>query len=204
MTPRLIAVDDVRAAAADMHFSQTRAVLDATAGSRDDYMGDHAASCRRCTGSTLAATAADRRALAKIHAAVDRANAVDTRMFGLVAAGRKAQAVAVMNDRADAASDGIVEALSTYQASLRAERGPSRRAGRLDVAPRPGGRSCSSPLAATVTAAALATMLIRRDQPPHPPDAGGGRGHRRGRRRAGRRHRRARTRSARPRARSSA
>ena len=34
VTPRLIAVDDVRAAAADMHFSQTRAVLDGTTASR--------------------------------------------------------------------------------------------------------------------------------------------------------------------------
>src|SRR6476646_6224080 len=43
VTPRLLAVDDVRAAASDMHFSQTRAVLDGTKASHRDYLGDRAA-----------------------------------------------------------------------------------------------------------------------------------------------------------------
>jgi CHASE3 domain sensor protein len=43
VTPRLIAVDDVRAAAGDMHFSQTRAVLDGSKSARGDFQADHAA-----------------------------------------------------------------------------------------------------------------------------------------------------------------
>jgi methyl-accepting chemotaxis protein len=162
VTPRLIAVDDLRAAAADMHFSQTRAVLDATSSSRSDYMGDHAtfmAALHRL--DALAATAADRRALARIHTAVSRADAIDTRMFGLLAAGHRAQAAAMMNDHADAASDGIVAALSTYQASLRALEG--------HLAAEAGSTSTEAQwavvlfaLAATATAATLATVLTRR------------------------------------------
>src|SRR5690242_10761080 len=42
VTPRLIAVDDLASAAGDMHFSQTRAVLDGSASARDDFQADHA------------------------------------------------------------------------------------------------------------------------------------------------------------------
>ena len=121
VTPRLIAVDDVRAAAGDMHFSQTRAVFDGTQSARDDFMGDHAAfmaDLRKL--DALATDDAGRAAMPKIDAAVATADAVDTKMFALLSAGHQAQAVALMNSRADEASDGIVAALGTYQSSLRA------------------------------------------------------------------------------------
>ena len=121
VTPRLIAVDDVRAAAGDMHFSQTRAVFDGTTSARDDFMGDHAtfmADLRKLDG--LATDDAGRAAMRKIDAAVATADAVDTKMFALLSSGHQAQAVALMNSRADDASDGIVEALGAYQDSLRA------------------------------------------------------------------------------------
>jgi methyl-accepting chemotaxis protein len=121
VTPRLIAVDDVRAAAGDMHFSQTRAVFDGTTSARDDFMGDHAtfmADLRKLDG--LATDDAGRAAMREIDAAVATADAVDTRMFALLSSGHQAQAVALMNSRADDTSDGIVEALSAYQDSLRA------------------------------------------------------------------------------------
>jgi methyl-accepting chemotaxis protein len=121
VTPRLIAVDEVRASAGDVHFSQTRAVFDGTRATRADFMGDHAifaADLRKLDG--LAASPADHAALRKIHAAVAKANAIDARMFGLLAAGHQARAIAVMNNEADDASDAIVETLSTYQSSLRA------------------------------------------------------------------------------------
>ena len=121
VTPRLIAVDEVRASAGDVHFAQTRAVFDGTRATRADFMGDHAifaADLRKLDG--LAASPADHAALRKIHAAVAKANAIDARMFGLLAAGHQARAIAVMNNEADDASDAIVEALSAYQSSLRA------------------------------------------------------------------------------------
>jgi len=121
VTPRLIAVDEVRASAGDVHFAQTRAVFDGTRATRADFMGDHAifaADLRKLDG--LAASPADHAALRKIHAAVAKANAIDARMFGLLAAGHQARAIAVMNNEADDASDAIVETLSTYQSSLRA------------------------------------------------------------------------------------
>ena len=121
VTPRLIAVDEVRANAGDMHFSQTRAVFDGTKTARADFLGDHAAfvaNLRKLDG--LATSDVDHTALRKIHAAVAKADAIDTKLFSLLAAGRHAQATALMNSEADAASDGIVEALSVYQTSLRA------------------------------------------------------------------------------------
>jgi methyl-accepting chemotaxis protein len=121
VTPRLIAVDDVRAAAGDLHFSQTRAVLDATASAHDDFEADHAtfaADLRKL--DALSTSPADRAAMRKIHAAVATGDGIDTQMFGLLAAGHNARAVALMNSQADDASDGIVEALSAYQTSLRA------------------------------------------------------------------------------------
>jgi methyl-accepting chemotaxis protein len=121
VTPRLIAVDDLASAAGDMHFSQTRAVLDGTTETRDDFQADHAtfaADLRRL--DALSTSAADRAAMRKIHAAVGTADAVDAQMFGLLAAGHHARAVAVMNAQADTASDGIAEALGAYQKTIRA------------------------------------------------------------------------------------
>ena len=124
VTPRLIAVDDLAAAAGDMHFSQTRAVLDGSQEARDDFQADHAtfAADLHKLGA-LSTGAGDRAAMRKIDAAVAAADAVDARMFALLAAGHKAQAVAVMNSQADAASDGIAEALGAYQKTIRASEG---------------------------------------------------------------------------------
>src|SRR5436190_12735955 len=121
VTPRLIAVDDVRAGAGDTHFSQTRAVFDGTNSARVDFMRDHATFAAELkTLDGLATSGADRAALRKIHAAVARADAIDTKMFGLLAAGHHAQAIAVMNTEADDASAAIVQTLGAYQSSLRA------------------------------------------------------------------------------------
>jgi methyl-accepting chemotaxis protein len=120
VTPRLIAVDDVGAAAGDMHFSQTRAVFDGTRSARDDFLADRAifaADLRKL--DALSTTNADRAAVRRIHAAVASADAIDTRMFGLLAAGHKAQALVLMNGPADDAADGIAGALGTYQTAIR-------------------------------------------------------------------------------------
>jgi len=162
VTPRLIAVDDVRAAASDLHFSQTRAVLDGTSASHDDYLADHAAFMQSLRGlDSLAASPSDRRSLAAVHAAVAHAGAVDTKMFGLLAAGHAAQARALLNERADGASDGIVEALTTYQQSLR------KMENRLAANATSTSRTAQwaiilFALGAVATAAALATILTRR------------------------------------------
>jgi len=121
VTPRLIAVDDLASAAGDMHFSQTRAVLDGSTETRDDFQADHAtfaADLRKL--DALSTSVADRAAMRKLHAAVGTADAVDAHMFALLAAGHHARAVAVMNAQADAASDGIAEALGAYQKTIRA------------------------------------------------------------------------------------
>ncbi|HEX3332629.1 MAG TPA: methyl-accepting chemotaxis protein [Gaiellales bacterium] len=122
VTPRLIAVDDVRASAGDVHFSQTRAVFDGAKADVSDFQRDHAtfeADLKKL--DALATRPSDRAAIRKIDASVATANAIDTKMFGLLAAGHHAQAIAVMNNQADGASDTIVEALSGYQSSLRAD-----------------------------------------------------------------------------------
>ena len=119
VTPRMIAVDDVRSAASDAHFSETRAVLDGTAVAKKDYEGDHAtflAFMRRL--DALAGRGADAAAVARIDAAVAHSNAVSTRMFGLLAAGHSDRAIALL-DAADTASDGTVGALTAYQQTLR-------------------------------------------------------------------------------------
>jgi methyl-accepting chemotaxis protein len=121
VTPRLIAVDDLASAAGDMHFSQTRAVLDGSAETRHDFQADHAtfaSDLRRL--DALSTSTADRTAMRRIHEAVGTADAVDSQMFGLLTAGHHAQAVALMDARADAASDGIAEALGAYQKTIRA------------------------------------------------------------------------------------
>jgi methyl-accepting chemotaxis protein len=120
VTPRLIAVDDLAAAAGDMHFSQTRAVLGGSAGARADFQSDHAAFAADLRAlAALSTGAGDRAAMRKIDAAVAAADAVDARMFGLLAAGHPARAAALMNTRADAASDGIAKALGAYQKAIR-------------------------------------------------------------------------------------
>ncbi len=162
LTPRLIAVDDVRAAASDMHFSQTRAVLDATRASHSDYLGDRATFMHALHRlDALATTPADRHAMAAVHAAVNHTGAIDTHMFGLLAAGHGAQAAAVMNDRADAASDDLVAALTAYQTTLRThERQLSARSSSTSTTAR--WAIVLFTLAAVATAATLATVLTRR------------------------------------------
>jgi methyl-accepting chemotaxis protein len=162
VTPRLIAVDDVRAAAADMHFSQTRAVLDATASARDDFQGDHAAfmaSMHRL--DLLSAHGSDHAAIARIDAAVARSNALSAHMFALLGAGRAARARAIMNGAADEASDGIVEALTAYQKTLRTREAGLAASGSATSAQARWAIVLFS-LAAVLTAATLATVLTRR------------------------------------------
>jgi methyl-accepting chemotaxis protein len=120
VTPRLIAVDDLAAAAGDMHFSQTRAVLDGSRGARADFQADHATFAANLRAlAALSTGAGDRAAMRRIDAAVATADAVDARMFALLTAGHPARAVALMNSRADATSDGIGKALGTYQKAIR-------------------------------------------------------------------------------------
>ena len=161
VTPRMIAVDDLRATASDAHFSETRAVLDATAGAKKDYEGDNAtfmATKRKL--DAVAGRGADAAAIARIDAAAAHSNAVATKMFGLLAAGHPARAAAML-DAADEASDGVVEALTAYQKTLRGRE--ASLAGRAS--------STSSharwaivlvAVAAVAAAAALATTLTRR------------------------------------------
>jgi methyl-accepting chemotaxis protein len=161
VAPRMIAVDDVRAAASDAHFSETRAVLDGTADTKKDFEGDHAtflAFKRRL--DALSGKGADAAAVARIDAAVVHSDAVATRMFGLLAAGHPARAVALL-DAADTASDGIVEALTAYQKTLRARE--------VSLAGRASSTSSQArwaivlfAVAAVATAATLATMLTHR------------------------------------------
>jgi methyl-accepting chemotaxis protein len=162
VTPRLIAADDVRSAAADMHFSQTRAVLASTASAQADYAADHTTFMRALHQlDALAGTGSDHAAIARIDAAVAHSNAVGTRMFGLLTAGRHAQALAILNDSADGASDGIVEALTAYQTTLRTrETTLTAQAG--STSSRAEWAIVLFSLAAVVTATALATLLTRR------------------------------------------
>jgi len=163
VTPRMIAVDDVRAAASDAHFSETRAVLDATASSKKDYLGDHAAfvaAKRRLDALAGTGASADAAAVARIDAAVAHSDAVAVRMFRLLGAGHTARANTLL-DAADEASDGIVEALTAYQKTLRARE--TSLAGQASAtSTRSQWAIILFAVAAVAAAATLATALTRR------------------------------------------
>ncbi len=161
VTPRMLAVDDVRAAASDAHYSETRAVLDASTGAIKDYRADHAtlmALKRRL--DALSGTGADAAAVRRIDAAVARSNAVGARMLGLLAAGRPDRARGLL-DAADGANDGVVGALTAYQKTLR-----TREAGLAGQATATSAQARWAivlfAVAAAAAAATLATALTRR------------------------------------------
>jgi methyl-accepting chemotaxis protein len=121
VTPKLLAADALRAAAADEHFSQTQYVF--TKGeTHDDFAGDH-----KTFVETLAAlrahtqTPADHAALRKIEAASAHFDQIDARMWAAVKAHRYGVASKLALGAEDEAADALVSAAVGYQTEAQHE-----------------------------------------------------------------------------------
>ncbi len=120
VTPTLIAADDVRTAAADMHFSQTLYVLQGTPAARRDFAADRRAFADAVSVLRARATEpADRRAVAAVAARARAFDALDGRIWQLVESDRGADAAALAGGPEDEATDALVTSLSALQHSLR-------------------------------------------------------------------------------------
>jgi methyl-accepting chemotaxis protein len=124
VTPKLLAADALRSAATDQHFSQTQWVFQDGAG-RADFLGDHHVFERALTVlRARTATAADRRALARIQTASSRFDQLDRRMAQAISAGRFAAARAIALGAEDETADALAQATTGYQQeSLREQQG---------------------------------------------------------------------------------
>jgi methyl-accepting chemotaxis protein len=111
--PQLLAADAARSAAGDMHFSQTRYVL--VPSQYKDYLGDRAVFVQDLAAVRRTATADGRADVNKISAAFAKVNVLDVKLRAAVLAGRTAAAKAIVTGSGNDASDGLVEALTTYQ-----------------------------------------------------------------------------------------
>jgi CHASE3 domain sensor protein len=121
LTPRLIAVDDVRAAAADMHFSQTAYVLIGP-DERADYTADRGVldNAMLLLQNHLA-TAGDRREYDAIQTAIRRVDRIDTRLWEAVSDGRYADARHLATTEGDKANDDLIQQLNLYQRALQTD-----------------------------------------------------------------------------------
>src|SRR5262249_40940532 len=118
IVPILKASDDARAAAADMHFSQTRYVYNP--GTRADYEGDSAVFKQRLAELKQVVAGTQYEAgYARIRPAVQQLDAIDGRLTAAVKAhdAKKADGI-VLGDGNDA-SDQLVEAFTNLQTSAR-------------------------------------------------------------------------------------
>jgi methyl-accepting chemotaxis protein len=116
--PQVLAADATRAAAADMHFSQTRAVV--APETHSDYLADRRAfeqdlaTTKRLTGSELADE------LAAVTAAASKFDAVDARVWSAVRAGDGAAAKRLVTGVANETADQLDRALTAYSNDVRA------------------------------------------------------------------------------------
>jgi methyl-accepting chemotaxis protein len=118
----MVAVDDLRAAAADMHFSQTAYALTGSVGTHKDYLVDHQAfrndmqvlQGRLKTGS-------DRAMFASVNAAANHFDVLNAQIWSDVVGHHAAAAAALAGGQEDQANDALVRALTTFQRSLRAD-----------------------------------------------------------------------------------
>jgi methyl-accepting chemotaxis protein len=111
--PRVLAADAVRAAAADMHFSQTRYVL--VPASHADFEADRAVYFKDLAGLKKVTGADGQAALAAVLRADARWTAIDARLWAAARAHDAKAADALVTGAANDASDNLVAALTAYQ-----------------------------------------------------------------------------------------
>jgi methyl-accepting chemotaxis protein len=113
--PKQLAADAARAAASDMHFSQTAYGL-AGASARGDFTGDRATFRAALAHlGKLSNTPADRRAFARIQAAATAFDRGDAKLFAAVRANDAARVRAIVTGPQNDASDALVAALTRFQ-----------------------------------------------------------------------------------------
>ena len=121
LTPRLIAADDARTAAAAMRSSQTAAVLVGPDG-RAEYVADRGVLDQAMLNLQLRErTPDDRKAYDAVEAALRRTDQVDTRLWADVSAGRTPQAEKLLRSESEQANDELIQQLNLYQRSLQTE-----------------------------------------------------------------------------------
>ena len=121
LTPRLIAADDARTAAAAMRSSQTAYVLIGPDG-RAEYVADRGVLDQAMLNLQLREqTSGDRQAYDAVEAALRRTDQVDTRLWADVSAGRTAQAEKLLRSQSEQANDDLIQQLNLYQRSLQTE-----------------------------------------------------------------------------------
>ncbi len=122
LLPRMTAVDDVRAAAADMHFSQTAYAVTSRVGAHKDYVGDHQTFLDDMgTLESRLKTNSDRRMFAGVKDAAQRFDLLNAQIWADVVAHRPHAAGALVSGQEDEANDALVSALTKFQRVLRAD-----------------------------------------------------------------------------------
>jgi methyl-accepting chemotaxis protein len=119
--PKRIAAQNARAAAADVHFSETLYVLEGAA-QRDHYLADrqtYQAALGRL--AALSTDAVDRPLVAVIRSATAAFDSGDASLWALVRARRTADAVKLVMSAQTGAANALVTALKTYQHSAAGE-----------------------------------------------------------------------------------
>ena len=115
--PKQLASEQARAAAADMHFSQTRYVLDGGA-SHADFLGDHKAYQKELNHLVALSTdPSDKPLIAAIQTATARFDRADASLWALVQAHQTTAAVKLVHGEGNDAADSLMAAYAAYQQS---------------------------------------------------------------------------------------
>ena len=119
--PKQLAAEEARAAAADMHFSQTRYVLDGGA-SHGDFLSDRAAYQSQLNHLvSLSTDAADKPLVAAIRTATASFDRGDTSLWSLVQAHRTTEAVKLVQGQENDTADALMAAFAQYQKTAAAD-----------------------------------------------------------------------------------
>ena len=111
--PEIIAADSVRSSAADMHFSQTRYVIDPS--THFDFEADRAVYRKDLATLKRLSDPGSSAVLARVLAMDKRWTASDTKLWTAVRGGRQAAAAKMMEGSANDITDKLVEDLTAYQ-----------------------------------------------------------------------------------------
>jgi methyl-accepting chemotaxis protein len=117
---KALAAQQTRGGAADMHFSQTTYLIDPAA--RPDYLRDRKAFQQDLTQLIAISTdPSDKPLVAAIQSALTRFDRVDAQLWGLVHAGRQADAVKLATGTENANADALMAAFVAYEKSASAD-----------------------------------------------------------------------------------
>ncbi|HEX7083348.1 MAG TPA: methyl-accepting chemotaxis protein [Gaiellaceae bacterium] len=111
--PAIVAADNARSAAADMHFSQTRYVI--LPSSHADFESDHAVFSKALARLGKVTPPGQRNEYARIKRATDEWEAVNAQLWTSVQAHHRAKALELVSGAANDATDALVEKLTSYQ-----------------------------------------------------------------------------------------